>query len=77
MTPLAEQVEVRWLPGLASAPGAVDLRTVGPMGPVAKAVTLPEALTMGLVIDLLCPASDWHRTISSIAAQSTDRRQVQ
>jgi hypothetical protein len=33
---------------------------------------LPEALTVSLMIDLLCPVSNWHRTISELAAPPAD-----
>lgn len=74
MTAVAGKVEVRWLTGLGSSPGAVDLMTVGPLGRIARAVTLPEALTACVVLDLLCPASNWYETVSAVAAQSTNRR---
>lgn len=65
------QVEMRWLPGLASScPGAVDLTTVGPLGRIDRAVTLPEALTLGLVIDVLCPGpSRVHELVSRLAPE--------
>lgn len=68
-------VEVRWLPGLGCSPGAIDLTTVGPMGRIARAVTLPEALAASVVIDLLCPGSNWCETMSQLApALSPTRR---
>jgi hypothetical protein len=71
VTVAAGEVEMRWLPGLGSSPGAVDLMTTGPLGPIERAVTLPEALAAGVVIDLLCPASDLHHRISALAERST------
>lgn len=67
MTIAEGEVQVRWLPGLGWSPGAVDLMTVGPMGRIERAVTLPEALMLTAVIDLLCPAtSHWYETVSSL-----------
>lgn len=74
MTRVTGRLELRWLAGLGSCPGGVDLRATGPLGPIAKAVTLPEALAVSAVIDLLCPASNWHQTITQLAEQSTKRR---
>jgi hypothetical protein len=71
VTVAAEVVEMRWLPGFGSSPGAVDMTTNGPLGPIAKAVTLPEALAASVVIDLLCPASSWYQTVSALAERST------
>jgi hypothetical protein len=70
----AGEVEVGWLPGLGSSPGAVDLTTTAWAGRIAKAVTLPEALTASVVIDLLCPASNWYQTVSALATRSTNGR---
>lgn len=72
-TATAGEVEVRWLPGLALSPGAVDLTAEGPLGRVAKAVPLCEALAVSAVLDLLCPASNWHGTVSALAPRSTLR----
>ena len=71
MTVTAGEVEMRWLPGLGSSPGGIDLTMEGPDGPIARAVTLSEALAAGVVIDLLCPASNLHRRISALAEPST------
>jgi hypothetical protein len=60
-------VEIRWLPGLGpSCPGAVDLTTTGPLGPVAKAMTVHEAMTASVVIDLLCPGSSLHQLVTQL-----------
>jgi hypothetical protein len=59
-------VGVRWLPGLGSAPGAVDLTANGPTGPMTRAVTLPAALAASVVIDLLCPGSDWYGIVRQL-----------
>lgn len=74
MTRVAAEVELCWLAGLGSCPGAADLRAIGPLGPIAKAVTLPEALAVSAMIDLLCPASNWHQAITLLAARSTEGR---
>jgi hypothetical protein len=67
-------VEMRWLPGLGpSCPGAVDLTTIGPLGRIERAVALPEALTLGAVIDLFCPASNWFAAIHALAPAPPDR----
>lgn len=71
MTSPGEGVRVSWLPGLGSAPGAVDLTTVGPTGPITRAVTLPVALTASAVIDLLCPGSRWHGIVSQLPTRPT------
>jgi hypothetical protein len=72
MNPAGGEVTVRWLPGLGrSCPGGVDLTAPGPDGPIERAVSLPEALTLSVVADLLCPASNWYETIRSLAAAPT------
>jgi hypothetical protein len=74
VTDIHGRVEVRWLPGLgASCPGAVDLTMTGPLGPVTRAVTLPVALTVGLVIDRLCPGSSLHQTFTQVAEAPRER----
>ena len=68
-------VEVRWLPGLGSSPGAVDMTMHGPAGPIARAVTLPEALTVCAVIDGLCPApSHLYETVRQLATHQPAAR---
>lgn len=68
------EVTLRWLPGLGSlCPGAVDLAMVGPDGMIERAVTLSEALTLSVVADLLCPASNWYETVRALAAAPTSR----
>lgn len=68
------KVEVRWLPGLGASPGGVDMTTTGPLGRIDRAVTLPEALALGAVIDLLCPTpTRVHDTIGRLAASQPAR----
>lgn len=67
MTATNGEVQVRWLPGLGSCAGGVDLMRIGPMGPIARAVTLPEALSFSVVADLLCSASRWYESVSEFA----------
>lgn len=75
MTIADGEVEVRWLPGLGSSPGAVDLTMHGPAGPIARAVTLPEALTVCAVIDALCPApSNLYVTVRQLATHQPTAR---
>lgn len=77
MSAADSEVEVRWLPGLGACPGGVDLTTTGPLGGVDRAVTLPEALTLGAVIDLFCPTpTGVHETISRLAADQPARRRL-
>ena len=71
MTGPDPHVRVGWLPGLGSAPGAVDLTTVGPTGPITWAVTLPVALTASAVIDQLCPGSRWYGIVSQLPTHPT------
>lgn len=74
MSAADSEVTVRWLPGRGACPGGVDLTTIGPLGRVDRAVTLPEALTLGAVIDLLCPTpTRVHDTISRLAADQPAR----
>ena len=78
MTAANGQVAMRWMPGLApGCPGAVDLTTTGPQGTIERAVTLSEALTMALVIDVLCPApSHLYETVSQFAADHPTPRRL-
>ena len=77
MTAASPAVEMRWLPGLAaSCPGAVDLAMVGPLGRIERAVTFPEALTMSVVVDLLCPSSNLSETLTELAAQAASGRET-
>lgn len=71
MTGLGGGVRVGWLPGLGSAPGAVDLTMVGPTGPITWAVTLPVALMASAVIDVLCPGSRWYGIVSQLPTHPT------
>jgi hypothetical protein len=72
-----EPVEMRWIPGRGSCPGAVDLATVGPLGRIERAVTLPVALTLGGIIDVLCPSQpQLHATISQLPLSATDGREA-
>lgn len=71
MTHAQVDVLVRWLPGRGSSPGAVDLTVTGPAGPIARAVTLPEALRASALIDLLCPGSNWYETVSQLPTHLT------
>jgi hypothetical protein len=64
-------VQVRWMAGLGSCPGAVDLTLVGPAGPIERAVTLPEAMTVALLTDLLCPTSNWCQMINQLVPPTT------
>lgn len=64
------EVEIRWHAGLGSSPCAVDLRTTGPDGPIAKAVALPEALMISAVIDTLCPGgASVYETVRQLPTQ--------
>jgi hypothetical protein len=77
MTAVAQvEVEVRWLAGRGSCPGAVDLMTTGPSGTIEQAVTLSEALAVSAVIDLLCPEpTHLYEAVSLLAADhATPRR---
>lgn len=74
MTIAGGEVHARWLPALGCLPGAVDLMRVGPMGPIAEAVTLPEALMVSVMIDLRYPASNWIETVSRLAPDQPTRR---
>lgn len=70
-----EPVEIRWMPGRGSCPGAVDLATVGRLGRIERAVTLPVALTLGALIDVLCPSQPrLHATISRLPPSASDGR---
>ena len=75
MTATSRGLQVRWMEGLGSCPGAVDLTVVGPAGPIERAVTLREAMTVGLLIDLLCPASNWCETIRQLVPSTTRSQQ--
>ena len=57
MTAAGQEVEVRWLPGRGSCPGALDLTVMGPGGPTAKAFGLPEAIAAIVLIDAFCSGS--------------------
>jgi hypothetical protein len=74
MTAAGGEVRVRWLDGLGSCPGAVDLTLIGPAGPIERAVPLPEAMTVGLLIDLVFPASNWCDTISQLVPSTARSR---
>lgn len=70
-------VELRWMPGLTpGCPGAVDVAMNGPLGRIERAVTLPEALTMSVMVDLLFPPSNMTETVAAIAAQAAHRREA-
>jgi hypothetical protein len=62
----AGPVEVRWLAGRGSCPGAVDLTTTGSMGRITRAVALSDALAVTALLDLLCPGSNWHETVLAV-----------
>jgi hypothetical protein len=63
------KVQVRWLPGCS--PGGVDLTMVGLAGTIERAVSWPEAATAGVVIDLLCPGSNWAATMRQLPPAQT------
>lgn len=70
---VGQGVEVRWLAGLGSCPGAVDLTVMGPSGPITRAVTLPEAMTAAAVIDGLCQGSQLSELVRQVAPDASKR----
>lgn len=53
-----QELEVRWIPGRGSCPGAVDITAAGPLGPIARIVRPAEALAATALVDALCPGSN-------------------
>jgi hypothetical protein len=46
---------------------------MGPLGPIARAITLPEAMTAAALIDGLCPGSQLSELVRQVAPVASKR----